>query len=99
MRLRRRGNDQPIGSGAVRFDVRRTVSRVAQRYQDNECWTVGNRVSNMPVAVAPATQFGGGVASAVRQIAEVEQREIRQLIDREPLENAMENPKMMLSVV
>lgn len=101
MRLRLLGNAQHSESGTIRFDVRRSISRFATCGQAEECWTVGNRVGYASVvAVSGPEQPRGSASAAVREIAEVEQREVRHLVtDQEGPENVMENPQIMLSVI
>jgi hypothetical protein len=54
MRLRRRDNKQPPGSGTIPLHVRGSVSRAATRAHVEECWTVGNRVACASVAATSA---------------------------------------------
>jgi hypothetical protein len=82
VRLRRRTNDQFAGWGPIQFDIRESVSRRGTGPPAEECWTVGNRVAYALASSghSVAASHRPPETSLLREIAEIELDEARQLV-------------------
>jgi hypothetical protein len=101
VRLRRRENDQWVGSDLVRFDIRESISRRGMGENAEEYWTVGNRVAYVSVrsGPGPAVRPKAPEASTLREIAQIELNEARRLVAyRELPKNVLENPQVALCI-